>query len=1262
MQRVFILLWFFAFNFICHGHLQAVTLFDFEDGIQNWTSLSGSTLSQTPIGANGTSFSLKCSKSGSGFGCKSPEIPNSDFSGFNAIILYRTQGNNNLASHLLINIIDKNGQVFSKRARWAKTNQTKLIITPFDLESITDVEGEPETLIDINDIEGIELFVSDFQVVNQFTETSFIIDEISLETLPSNPAGPFNPTITVDADNESGQINDRIYGVNLSFWDCQNGIRGSGSFGTGLFIKDNSEYEQQVINRWRDIYIPIHNDIGIKLLRWPGGLQANHYWWKDYIGSCNGIGPETRKGTSPPSLLGLNSEANPLSLAWAQTKFPFRHRAAIGMDEALQWAEDLGAEPLLMVNINDNIKTGGVLVDNNVNNLLEGDIEELANEAADLLEYCNAPDDGVNYGGGVDWASERSQNGHKAPYNVTHWELGNENWTITDPEKFGNVVAKCLDLMEERQSEIDVTTKSEVRDKMYTIVVDNGGSGGHLFTDEQWYSNVLKSSAGNVTNSERVDAWARHAYNNNSQCPTGGEEGKPCVSGLRLQNDLSSLEVDVNFPVGGDYRFWVYLQSTVNENSGTPSLNLVIDGELKGSYSPSTSLPQDEELLVNGITSGVHTIRFQPSGTKISPVGGISDSESAAIYIFPIVKAVNISTGEVRDFDLKNDKEFAKTWQATARFNADNFIEPISELSGKPPAITEWSSLLATGGGSVKYLAQDIDDNNTSLKGVTNRGDNILEPLGWVDYFFKFVEHKVDVACFHQLYEDARQNCLVEGVGEDGYTTSTPDDANTRELGRDDPRLRPTAMAFKMFAENYRNKSVFCKIEEAPKIETDWATSFQTSIENQIRFGVSVASSANWESGNNGAGLIFATGAGGGTFVGNEGSGILADTISCGAAMPDNNHLNLMVVNKEDTVRQITIKLNSFDPGPDAEVQILGVDANGNQIDPQTGTDPEHCPEGNCIEIITNPEGFRINNASSTFNYTLAPRSIHAIKLVRKGVDVAPPLAPSKLIADGTVDDSSVMHLSWSASEEAEGYNVYRSRASTGPFAHRCNVLLIKELSFDDENVFPEDLLYPGAITAAQWNYAVTSVDSNGNESGFSSVAFKSSFGTITSGAVTNTTPTPTPTQTVTLTPTPTSTPATSPTPTPSSSPESTPPPSKAFTFNCDRKFLMGPNGLEHLVLDRGEESSCILQLTNLVQNNIVKVATDVKAFSDEIVNITPSQGFTNINGDLVFQISGLQKGSAWVSWGIKDENGEFNFNRDYYKNGIAWGMFVIVR
>ena len=67
---------------------------------------------------------------------------------------------------------------------------------------------------------------------------------------------------------------------------------------------------------------------------------------------------------------------------------------------------------------------------------------EVIQMAADWVEYANIPDDGINRGGGVNWAHERTLNGHPEPYGVRIWNIGNEPRGPTQPFNF-NVVGNA---------------------------------------------------------------------------------------------------------------------------------------------------------------------------------------------------------------------------------------------------------------------------------------------------------------------------------------------------------------------------------------------------------------------------------------------------------------------------------------------------------------------------------------------------------------------------------------------------------------------------------------------------------------------------------------------------------------------------------------------------------------------------------------------------------------------------------------------------
>jgi alpha-N-arabinofuranosidase len=125
--------------------------------------------------------------------------------------------------------------------------------------------------------------------------------------------------------------------------------------------------DPDVIRFLRQSHLPI--------LRWPGGNFVSGYHWRD------GIGPIEKRPTLP-------------NYAWGQ-----QENNLFGTDEFIAFCRAVGCEPMICLNAG----SGTVL------------------EATQWLEYCN---------GGVDtpMGKLRAANGHPEPYNVKHWEIGNELW------------------------------------------------------------------------------------------------------------------------------------------------------------------------------------------------------------------------------------------------------------------------------------------------------------------------------------------------------------------------------------------------------------------------------------------------------------------------------------------------------------------------------------------------------------------------------------------------------------------------------------------------------------------------------------------------------------------------------------------------------------------------------------------------------------------------------------------------------------------
>ncbi len=147
---------------------------------------------------------------------------------------------------------------------------------------------------------------------------------------------------------------------------------GAGIYG-GLWVGEDSPVPN--LNGYRRAAIDYLRELGIPLLRWPGGCFADDYHWRD------GIGPVARRP----------SRAN---ASWGGIET--NH---FGTHEFIGLCRALGAEPYIAGNVGS------------------GTPQELR----DWVEYCNYP-------GGSTLADERAANGAPEPFHVRYWGVGNENW------------------------------------------------------------------------------------------------------------------------------------------------------------------------------------------------------------------------------------------------------------------------------------------------------------------------------------------------------------------------------------------------------------------------------------------------------------------------------------------------------------------------------------------------------------------------------------------------------------------------------------------------------------------------------------------------------------------------------------------------------------------------------------------------------------------------------------------------------------------
>jgi alpha-N-arabinofuranosidase len=187
----------------------------------------------------------------------------------------------------------------------------------------------------------------------------------------------------------------------------------------------------------RDV-IDLLKEISVPILRWPGGNFAGDYRWKD------GLLPVDRRAPleSPP---------------YTQPHTDGFDYHEIGTDEFIALCRELNAEPFITINMS-----------------LEG-----PGEAAAWVEYCNGP-------ASTTWGRRRAERGHREPYNVKHWTLGNEMGYSHmagphTPEAYGELARACARAMRGVDPSIVLTASTGWAREWYE---------GVLASPEDYFDNI----------------------------------------------------------------------------------------------------------------------------------------------------------------------------------------------------------------------------------------------------------------------------------------------------------------------------------------------------------------------------------------------------------------------------------------------------------------------------------------------------------------------------------------------------------------------------------------------------------------------------------------------------------------------------------------------------------------------------------------------------------------------------------------------------
>ncbi|WP_276205508.1 alpha-N-arabinofuranosidase [Sphingomonas montana] len=189
------------------------------------------------------------------------------------------------------------------------------------------------------------------------------------QTAPTAPASVASAapaaTMTIHADQPGARLNRQLFGQFAEHL-------GTGIYG-GLWVGERSKipntrgFRNDVVGALRALKVPV--------IRWPGGCFADEYHWRE------GVGPRGKRPVKINTHWGGVTEPN-----------------SVGTHEFMDLAEQIGAEAYIAGNVGNGTPQ----------------------EMAEWVEYMTAPAGSL--------ADERARNGHRAPWKVPYFGVGNELW------------------------------------------------------------------------------------------------------------------------------------------------------------------------------------------------------------------------------------------------------------------------------------------------------------------------------------------------------------------------------------------------------------------------------------------------------------------------------------------------------------------------------------------------------------------------------------------------------------------------------------------------------------------------------------------------------------------------------------------------------------------------------------------------------------------------------------------------------------------
>jgi alpha-N-arabinofuranosidase len=247
--------------------------------------------------------------------------------------------------------------------------------------------------------------------------TNLVFGRFLSAQAPPSPTGMAR--VYLDARRTIAPLDRNLFG---SFLEHLGRAIYDGIYDPGSKLSDVNGFRKDVMDEVRQLGVPI--------IRYPGGNFVSGYNWLD------GVGPK-------------QDRPRVLDKAWNSI-----NSNQVGTNEFMAWCKAVGTEPLMGLNLG----TG------------------TAEQAAALVEYCNVDR-------GTKWSDLRRKHGFSDPYKVQRWCLGNE---MDGPWQIGHMTATEYGLKAE-----DAARQMHAVDPSLKLIAC-GSSGPGMPTYLEWDREVLE--------------------------------------------------------------------------------------------------------------------------------------------------------------------------------------------------------------------------------------------------------------------------------------------------------------------------------------------------------------------------------------------------------------------------------------------------------------------------------------------------------------------------------------------------------------------------------------------------------------------------------------------------------------------------------------------------------------------------------------------------------------------------------------------------